>query len=286
MNQSLPNARPQPAETVLAALAAELFTGRCTLTQTEDQTAQVWFEHGKVVAAEIPGARPRIGVRLMAAGLVRPEDLDAALRHQRDTKTPEAIGELLVAAGAVAAHEVELVAQVQLLDGMCELLRWPNVTSATFPGEVPAVPLHEPVHFTDLLAMVQHRLREMEEFSARIGGLAAVPQPSLLAAPRENIVLGPYDWAVLTRVDGQRTLGEIASQAGLTRAEVVFIITTLSEFKLVTLPTAQNLSAQPSSPQTQAAASVRRDAERNKRSNTDTATLLRELSALSRENKL
>lgn len=89
---------------------------------------------------------------------------------------------------------------------------------------------------------------------------------SMLAAPRANLLLGPYDWAVLTKVDGLRSVEVLADHCGLSLYETAQILSSLCDVGLVVLPALKP----------RAAASKRRPA-------VDAASLLRELSALNRD---
>ena len=91
----------------------------------------------------------------------------------------------------------------------------------------------------------------------------------MLAAPRANLLLGPYDWAVLTKVDGMRDLETLADHCGLSLYEIAQILNGLCEVGLVVLP-----APVPTRP-------VNEPPKR--RLPVDAASLLRELSALNKD---
>ena len=49
-----------------------------------------------------------------------------------------------------------------------------------------------------------------------IGGADGVPVLSTAAPAAPDVVLGPYDWALLCKVDGDRTIADLADDCGFT----------------------------------------------------------------------
>lgn len=261
----------QVAEDVLRAAAAGAFTGRIDMTAATGDVASVWFDAGVVLASAVPGPRPRLGVRLLSAGLVRPEALDAALRTQADQHDAAPLGDLLVGDGAVARDEVEHIVRVQIIDQIADLLGWDLIGTAQFPDDAAIARLDHPVPVDELLQAAATRRDVWEEMVRRLGGPDGVPRPSMLAAPRANLLLGPYDWAVLTKVDGLRTLDMLADHCGLSIYETAQIIDALAKVGLLVVPPP---------PERQPAPPGR--SEPRRRAGLDAASLLRELSALNR----
>ncbi len=256
----------QRARDVLVARAAEGFTGRVEMTSSTGDVASLWFASGMLAATAVPGPRPRLGLRLLSAGLLRPEALDRVLRAQAADPHAGPVGELLVHNGAVDASEVDRFVRVQAIDQVSDLLGWDLIGTAGFPDDQPPAALTEPLMVSDALAEAEHRREAWEGIVMRIGGPHGVPQLSMLAAPRANLLLGPYDWAVLTKVDGMRDLETLADHCGLSLYEIAQILNGLCEVGLVVLP-----APVPARP-------VNEPPKR--RLPVDAASLLRELSAL------
>lgn len=264
-----------PAD-LLRRAAAERFTGRLDFRGADGDVASVWLADGRMTAAAVPGPRPRIGVRLMSAGLVSPEALDDALRRQGGADAGQRpLGAMLVDAGAVTSQEVEAVAHAQAVDMVSDLLGWDVAAGERVAGEAAAAQLAEAPSVEQVLAETKARQDIWQAMVARLGGPEGLPSPSMVAAPRANLVLGPYDWAVLTKVDGVRTLEALAELSGLSLTETAQILSGLADMGLIVLPH-DAPHARPEKPVS--------DGSR-RRAPLDTASLLRELSALNRDGK-
>jgi hypothetical protein len=174
-----------------------------------------------------------------------------------------------VEAGAVSPDEVGEVAKAQTLDMLGDLLGWDVVVRERHPGEGAAAELPESLPIDQVVSQATARRDIWEAMVSRLGGPEGVPRPSMVAAPRANLVLGPYDWAVLTKVDGVRTLEALADHSGLSLFETAQILSGLADMGLVVLPRGSSGSPHPEGAR--------------RRASLDTASLLRELSALNRD---
>ncbi len=297
----------QAAEDVLRAAAAASFWGRIDLTSTGGEVARVWCRDSTLLAASVPGPRPRIGVRLLSAGLVQPEDLDAALKEQSESAEPEPLGTILQHHGAIDRSELEHVAREQLVDQLADLLGWPLIGAAQFSGDLPAAALDSGLPVAEAIRLARERLWVWDGLVSRLGGPQGVPSPSMLAAPRANLLLGPYDWAVLTKTDGIRSLEVLAADCGLSIYECAQIVDALAKFGLLVLPhgpgslglsTAGGLRSvsaatgiSPPTPEraddtaTSGESTSGAESDSPRRSGTDVAALLRELAALNKSSK-
>lgn len=307
---------PHQSEEVLRTAAVQGFTGRIDMTSTTGEVGSIWFTDGAIRASSVPGPRPRLGVRLLSAGLVDPESLDQALREQGAQRDPEPLGDILVRLGAVERDEVEHVAGVQVIDQLADLLGWDLIGTARFPGDPAPAALATPLTVSAAMAAAGHRRGAWEQTVRRLGGPTGVPRPSMLAAPRANLLLGPYDWAVLTKVDGLRTLEMLADHCGLSIYETAQIVEALAAVGLLVLPSSARrpnpatgampvssggisnagagaADAPPAADEAPAGAQESGEAapgqpqpgptpDARRRAAVDTASLLRELSALSR----
>ncbi len=293
------------AEEVLRATVATRFTGRVDMTSVGGELARVWFADGFVLAAAVPGPRPRLGVRLLSAGLLQPEDLDAALKEQATQASAEPLGVMLVRRGAIDRTEVDHVARIQLVDQVADLLGWELVGAAQFSGDRPSAALDQAMPVDEVIRLARARREVWEMLVNRLGGAQGVLRPSMLAAPRANLLLGPYDWAVLMKVDGVRTLEVLAADCGLSMYETAQIVDALANVGLVVLPApgppARSGPPEPPAPSARPAqqrpaaagpprptsesvseAPAESDADARRRASVDTAALLKELSALNR----
>ena len=227
---------PHQSEEVLRTAAVQGFTGRIDMTSTTGEVGSIWFTDGAIRASSVPGPRPRLGVRLLSAGLVDPESLDQALREQGAQRDPEPLGDILVRLGAVERDEVEHVAGVQVIDQLADLLGWGSDRHGEIPRRSGTRSARDAADGVGGDGGGRAPPGRVEQTVRRLGGPTGVPRPSMLAAPRANLLLGPYDWAVLTKVDGLRTLEMLADHCGLSIYETAQIVEALAAVGLLVLP--------------------------------------------------
>jgi hypothetical protein len=116
------------------------------------------------------------------------------------------------------------------------LLGWELVGAAQFSGDQPSAALDQAMPVDEVIRLARARLEVWEGLVGRLGGANGVPRPSMLAAPRANLLLGSYDWAVLMKVDGVRSLEVLAADCGLSIYETAQIVDALANVGLVVLP--------------------------------------------------
>jgi len=264
------------ARRALSDLGRARATGSLVLDSRSGQQARVYFNEGSITAIQMPDHRPRIGMRLVAAGVISPDQLAVALQRQRlaiegadgasrldQANASRRLGDVLVALGAVSRSVVEQIARAQLADALAALLSWDAARvgfEAQGPGQTQ--PFEEtPVSVDHLLADADARQPMLLELVRRLGGPAAVPDLAGIPTVDPHPTLGPHDWALLCKIDGQRSLADLAMACGFTMLEAAQIIDGLISSGLVTVTA-------PPQPQAQL-------------DEVDTAALLRELSGLS-----
>lgn len=243
-------------------------TGQLVLRDRAGHQASVQFTEGAIVGLQIPDHRPRIGMRLVAAGVVSPDQLATALDSQRraaENGSPSGskarVGDLLVEAGAVTRRVVEQVARAQLADNLASLLTWDNAETRfepVDPGHGPR-PTDNPAEVGRLLADADARRPVLLELLRRMGGPTAIPELVGIPTVDPHPTLGPHDWALLCKIDGKRKMVELAQSCGFTMLEVAQTLDGLISAGLV---------------------SVERPVQQTRASGVDTVALLRELSSL------
>lgn len=254
---------------VLSDLGRARATGQLVMRDRVGHQASVQFYEGAIVGLQIPDHRPRIGMRLVAAGVVSPDQLAAALDTQRreaerdgSTGNGPRVGDVLVSSGAVSRAVVEQVARAQLADNMASLLTW-EVSETRFEsvasGGSPS-PSELPVNVEQLLVEADARRPILLELLRRQGGPTAVPD--LVGVPTfdPHPTLGPHDWALLCKIDGRRKTIELAQSCGFTMLEVAQTLDGLISAGLVSIEQQPPKETRPTS--------------------VNTAALLRELSSL------
>jgi hypothetical protein len=224
---------PGRADSLLLELASQQATGCLTLTDRDGEQATVWFRDGLVYAVSVPGRRPLLGVRLMSSGALTPEGLSEALEVQRTELQGWRLGELLVHLGFVDRVVVESFVTEQVRDQVADLLHWDVSTRKFRNGKRTRQDVAPPIEVTDLLELAQQRDARWAEIVPFIVGADGVPVLSTSSDAAPDVVLGPYDWALLCKVDGTRTIADLADDCGFTVFEAGMVVVGLLDAGLV-----------------------------------------------------
>ena len=224
---------PARVDSLLMELATQSATGCLTLTDRDGEHAVVWYRDGLVYAVSVPGRRPLLGVRLMSSGALTPEALAEALEVQRTELQGWRLGELLVHLNFVDRAVVESFVSEQVRDQVADLRHWRIVDSRFANGKRTRQDIAPPMEVVDLIGSASERDDRWTEILPFIGGPAAVPVLSTNPNPANDVVLGPYDWALLCKVDGARTIADLADDCGFTVFEAGMTVLGLLDAGLV-----------------------------------------------------
>lgn len=234
-------------EAVLTDLAARAATGCLSVRDEQGAQAELYLRDGQVYAVTVPGRRPRLGARLTTSGALDPARLAEALEVQRTELQGWRLGELLVHLGHVDRAVVEAYVVEQLEDAVTDLLGWPVVAWRFRPNRRTRQDVAPPSDVAELLAHARSRRVEWATVVAETGGALGVPElvdrddpftspdDPLDGADRSRAPLDPAQWALLSRVDGRRTLGMLATACGLTLFEAGQVVRHLLAQGLVTV---------------------------------------------------
>jgi hypothetical protein len=191
----------------------------------------VWFRDGQVYAVSVPGRRPLLGIRLVTAGAISPDQLNDALELQRNQMPTSRLGEVLVKLGLVNRRVIENFALEQQRDMLADLLGW-HVDAQRFRNG--AHTRTDIAPFTDVADLInQARLRQQHwpAVVEDLGGVDAVPLPTGMAPHAD---LATAEAVVLRLIDGVRTLTDIADECGFTVFEAADVTLGLVAAGLVT----------------------------------------------------
>ena len=228
---------PARVDILLMELATQSATGCLTLTDRDGEQAVVWFRSGLVYAVSVPGRRPLLGVRLMSSGSLTPEALAEALEVQRTELQGWRLGELLVHLNFVERSVVESFVSEQVRDQVADLLHWKIIETRFANGRRTRMDIAPPMEVVDLVTHAQEREARWNEILPFIGGPDAVPILSTSPDPANDVVLGPYDWALLCKVDGVRTIADLGDDCGFTIFEAGMTVLGLLDAGLVDIAT-------------------------------------------------
>ena len=227
-----------PLGAVLRDLAGTAATGCLHLHLREDIAAElggdgegeavIYLRDGCVYAAFLPGWTDRLGTRLVSLGLLAPDGLAEALQAQESELIDWQLGELLVNLGYVEESVVVVAGLEELHEAVAELSRCTVGRWRFRRNERCRRGLVQPQTVEDLLAEVARRNRVWADLLPVVGGLDAIPALSAGAAP-DSLSLDPLTWALLCKVDGVRSVRDLAAEGGLSRLEAARTIASLVE---------------------------------------------------------
>ena len=223
---------PGPVETLLLDLATQDATGSLSITDPNGDDATVWMRDGRIYSVSVPGRRALLGARLMSSGILAPEALGEALEIQRTELQGWRLGELLVHLGYVERAVVEAFVAEQLRDMLDDLIDWQIASSKFRNGKRTRQDVAQPSEVPALLGEVRDRRRRWSNLIEVIGTPEAIPSLSV-GAVSDSIALDPHDWAMLCKIDGQRSVTDLADACGFTLLEAGEFVASLVTAGLV-----------------------------------------------------
>ncbi len=221
-----------PIEVALSSLADEQATGCLHVVDDAGSEALIYLKAGLVYAVSVPGQRPQLGARLISSNALVPENLAEALEAQRTELQGWRLGELLVHLGFVEQDVVEAFVQEQVRDGLTDLLAWTSGRWRFRKGEKTREDVAPPTPLNQLLDQVRVRKSTWEEIVDAVHGPNAVP---MLAAHggEAHITLDSDTWSLLCKIDGERSIADLARECGFTMFEAGAVVRVLVEAGLV-----------------------------------------------------
>ncbi len=232
----------EPAfEALLHRLSHDEATGAIVVPATPAGQARVWLRIGAVVAADVPGRRPDLGLRMVSAGVLSPQALESALDERAARRPSPALVDLLSTEGYVDRAVVLEYLTEEIVDQVAELVRQ-TAADAWFdeggePGEILDSTIAREIHLDarQLITAARERRDSWELLLAELGGASSVPVLSTSSVPGADVVLGPGDWSLLCKVDGGRTVTDLAYDCGFTIFEAAEVVRGLLDAGLVEL---------------------------------------------------
>ena len=225
------------AETILRDLGQSGASGVLEINHPAGEMSHVWVRVGRIYAMQVPGYRPALGIRLLSGGLVSPEQLSAAAAEQRDRFPGHLIGQVLVGMGYVDAQVIDAFVRDQVRDQVADLLDLEVVSAEFHAGRHVRQDIIEPTDIEQLLAVARENRDRRADVLNRVGGAHVTPVLGPPGTGPAQTPLGPYDWALLCRVDGRRDLTELARVCGFTVVEAAQVVADLAMTGLLAIPT-------------------------------------------------
>lgn len=192
-----------------------------------DAEGSVWFRDGEVFFAQSDWHAEPLGIRLVAAGRITPSALGRALEIQKDESSGgRRLGAILIAEGYITDKVLEAFVQEQIQDTIFDLFRWDEGDFDFEPLETaPAEDIGLSVSIENIVMEGSRRLEEWNRIKKKIPSMEIVFK--MATAPGEgtfDISLKPTEWNLLLKVDGTRSVAELARELGRTDFEVARVI--------------------------------------------------------------
>jgi hypothetical protein len=222
-----------PLAPLLLQLAEDLSTGCLHVSDAEGDEALIYYKNGLVYAVSVPGRRPQLGAKLVSSGALAPEALADALEAQRTELQGWRLGELLVHLGYVDQPVVEAFVKEQVHDALWDLIRWTDGRWKFRKTEKTREDVAPPMLVADLLANLRERGVEWETISAIVHGPTAVPTLSARGGGAPETTLDADAWSMLCKIDGERSVAELARDCGYTLFEAGQVLVALVQAGLV-----------------------------------------------------
>jgi hypothetical protein len=182
----------------------------------------VYFQSGAVVHATMRDNPHSLGVLLLKAGKLSESQLREATSAQR-RGDKRRLGEILVAQGTVTRRDVDRSMRLQIESVVFELFSWTEGTFSFTDGDAGDVDADAAIRVSteSLLMEGARRIDEWSRMADRLPDALVVPRLAALDdGPEPAIDLRPGEWEVLTMIDGERSVREIASSLGVSEFDV------------------------------------------------------------------
>ncbi|HEX4654429.1 MAG TPA: DUF4388 domain-containing protein [Mycobacteriales bacterium] len=222
-----------PLAPLLVQLAEEDSTGCLHISDAEGDEALIYYKGGLVYAVSVPGQRPQLGAKLISSGALAPEALADALEAQRTELQGWRLGELLVHLGYVDQPVVEDFIREQVHDALWDLIKWVDGRWKFRKSEKTREDVAPPMSVADLLADLRERGYEWQTISSVVHGPTAVPVLSARGGGEPETTLDADAWSMLCKIDGERTVAELARDCGYTLFEAGQVLVALVTAGLV-----------------------------------------------------
>jgi hypothetical protein len=213
---------------IFQLLAFTKKTGALRITSTGEGV--VYFGAGSVTGASSDVTRQSLGRRLVGAGLVDDDKLDAAVAAV-DADPATGFAKALASAGAVEDGVLHDLASEQATDAVFDLLRLTRGDFAFSADELNPDDLGVTLAVEEVIAEARRRLEVWETLTKVVPSPDAVVTKQL--RPEGDATLSPEEWSLLALVDGRRRVAELVALLGRGEFAVVSTLSSLIERGLV-----------------------------------------------------
>ena len=198
----------------------------------EGQHGLVHVREGAVTGGRGDAGCQALGRRLVGAGLVDDDVLaDAVEKVLADPST--GLARALADSGRLDGELLKVLAAEQATDAVFELLRWPDGDFAFVVDEEDPDDLGATLAVEDVVTEGRRRIEALGDLTEKIPSSAAVV--SLAPAPWGDPAVSREEWALLSLVDGSRTVGDLVMLSGTGEYVVISSLAGLASRGLITV---------------------------------------------------
>jgi len=202
-------------------------TGALRVTSdVRDNEGVVLFDRGRIVSAEIRSSPTPLGEMLVRAGRITEQEL-ASARQQQQLGDQRRLGEILVAAGAIGARELERQVRLQIEAAVFELMSW-HEGFFSFEERDVSEAVREAAVQVSTESLLMEGARRIDEWSRMADKLPTLEVVPVLAAVQEDhatsLDLLPSEWELLAAIDGASDLRGIAASLGRSEFDVAKVV--------------------------------------------------------------
>ncbi|MEO7803858.1 MAG: DUF4388 domain-containing protein [Actinomycetota bacterium] len=199
------------------SIASDHRSGCLTITR-ESVESRVFFKDGDVYQLKLLGSGARLGARLVSAGIISSQDLEATLSLQRSEGGRKKLVDLLISQGPATIDQIRGCVQLQIQDMVFELMKWEAGRFAFDEGVVSDEDVGLLLQVEPLIFEGAKRFREWYKISRQIPTLGAVAHKDDEKTPVQAD-LTPEAWTMFSKIDGSKTLSNLAYGCGFTDLE-------------------------------------------------------------------
>ncbi|HWA65349.1 MAG TPA: DUF4388 domain-containing protein [Mycobacteriales bacterium] len=218
---------------VLLDLAASGATGSVILNRPDGAEAQLFLRGGLVCGFNAPDQRTDLGAKLVSSGVLAPEALSDALEAQRTDLSAWNLGELLVHLGYIDEDVIQEFVTEQLHEALWDFLQWSEGRWKFRKNAKIREDIRPPHAVVELLETLRERGYEWEEISSVVSSPDAIPVLSARGDGAPETTLDSDAWSMLCKIDGVRSVAELANDCGYTLFEAGQVLVTLVDAGLV-----------------------------------------------------
>ena len=202
------------------------------LDSGDEAHGAVHLRDGAVTGARADVRRQALGRRIVGAGVVDDATLaEAVARVQADPSC--GLARALAEAGSLSEDFARALAAEQAADAVFELLRWPDGAFAFVMDEEDPDDLGARLDVETVVTEARARLEAWAVLAQKVPSTDAVV--ALAPAPATEVALSRDEWALLSLVDGTRTVSQLVTLAGTGEYVLVSTLAGLAERGLVTV---------------------------------------------------